>query len=148
MSRVLTFLLHHTVTLTWSTQTGKVLIHLDGVEIDFYECRGYSILQRKVESRELGFKFEFLATSVAPNNASSDFVCHECIINGKAFSSLPFVGEGHETRDETTDGDSYSSSSESGDSNTEDEATPYCMKNLCSVLDIVYPNGIPTSNNN
>lgn len=142
-----------TVTLTWSTQTGKVLIHLDGNEIDFYECKGYSILQRKFESRELGIHFELLASRVAPNHADRDFLCYECIINGQAFSELPTIIENRllvETKDGTngqplliTDGDSYSSSSEDKD---EDCGTPYHLENLRSVVDLVYPDGIPTFN--
>jgi len=142
---------NHTVLLTWSTQTGKVVIHLDGNEVDFDDCKGYSIIQRKIESRELGLNFELLATRVAPLGAASDFLCYECIINGQAFSQLPQKNDNRlimSTADSmngqphlVTDGDSYSTSEQE----EEDAATPYSLSNLRSVVDIVYPNGIPSS---
>jgi len=137
--------------LTWSTQTGKILIHVDGKEAHFSGLKGFSIIQRKIESRELGLNFEVLASRTAPNHAESDFLCYECIINGQAFSKLPTIHENRllmETNDGTdgrpqlvVHGDSCSFSASEA---SEDEgATPYNMENLRSVVDIVYPNGIP-----
>lgn len=139
--------------LTWSTRTGKVLIHFDGNEIDFFDKKGYSILQHKFDVRELGLNFEILATSVVPSKADPEFLCYECIINGKAFTSLPLNEENDnnrllmETKDGTSeqpllveDGDSYSTDSDK----EEDEATPYSHEYVTSVTDIVYPNGIPS----
>lgn len=138
-----------TVMLTWSTQTGKVLLHVDGKEIHSSLIKGFSIIQRKVECRELGLHLEILASRTAPNHAQEDFLCHECIINGRAFSELPSVHENRllmETNDGTDgrpiyvegEGDSYSSSGEESDG-----ASSSYMENLRSVVDIVYPKGIP-----
>ena len=123
-------------------------MHLDGKEIHFSDLKGFSIIQRKVECRELGLHLEILASRTAPNHAEEDFLCHECIINGQAFSGLPSLHENRllmETNDGTggrpvyvEEGDTFSSSNGESDS-----SSAGYMEDLRSVVDIVYPNGIP-----
>lgn len=139
--------------MTWSTNTGKVLVHLDGEQVDYSALKGYSIIHRKIEVE--GFKFEILATRVVPNKADADdFLAYECIINGKAFSKLPVMQENRLLM-ETPDGsggqplDIHSPSEEEEEEEedmNEDYATPYYVEDIGSVVDIVYPSGIPPYN--
>lgn len=139
--------------LTWSTNTGKVLVHLDGEQVDHSALKGFSIIHRKIEIQ--GFRFEILATRVIPNK-TDDFLSYECIINGKAFSKLPVVQDNRlllETRDGSAGEHAqplgiYSSEEEEEDvaNMNEDYATPYYAEDIGSVVDIVYPSGIPPYN--
>jgi hypothetical protein len=122
------------------------MIHLDGDEVHFSDLKGFSIIQRKFEAA--GLQFEILACRTAPNKADRDFLCYECIINGQAFSQLPNMSENRllmTTEDSPQpvidDGDNYSSEEEEND-----ETASYYDNDLCSVVDIVYPDGIPAPN--
>ena len=121
------------------------MIHLDGDEVHFSDLKGFSIIHRKLEAS--GLHFEILACRKKPTKADSDFLCYECIINGQAFSQLPTVTEHRllmttvDSPQIVIDGDCYLSSAE------EDEETESSYDGTpCSVVDIVYPNGIPTRN--
>jgi len=142
---------NHTVMLTWSTKTGKVLVHLDGEQVDQSQIKGYSIIHRKIELENFG-KIEIIATRTIPNKAAKDFLCYECIINGKAFSTLPVQQENRllmETNEDGTgnqvlfDDDSAASDDDAEHELNEDYATPYYVEDIESVVDIVYPSGIP-----
>lgn len=146
------------VMLTWSTNTGKVLVHLDGEQVDSSHLKGFSIIHRRIELDAIG-KIEIVATKIIPNKAASDFLCYECIINGKAFSTLPIQQESRLLMEPNEDGsgnqvlvdgdDSYSEASDDDDAEqdlNEDYATPYYVEDIASVVDIVYPSGIPIYN--
>ena len=151
----------HTLMMTWSTKSGKVLIHLDGNEIDssMGTLKGYSIVHRKMEVPSEKLHLEVLACRVAPNSgggrmSEDDFLCYECIINGKAFSGLPKANdpEAHiMSVPVPADGELLmikdgSNGSDEGEEDEEDneEVMSYSGRDLSSVVDIVYPEGIPT----
>jgi hypothetical protein len=142
---------NHIVMLTWSTKTGKVLVHLDGEQVDQSQIKGYSIIHRKIELDDFG-KIEIIATRTIPNKAAKDFLCYECIINGKAFSTLPVQQENRLLMETNEDGsgdqvlfgdDSAASDDDAEHELNEDYATPYYVEDIESVVDIVYPSGIP-----
>jgi hypothetical protein len=142
---------NHIVMLTWSTKTGKVLVHLDGEQVDQSQIKGYSIIHRKIELDDFG-KIEIIATRTIPNKAAKDFLCYECIINGKAFSTLPIQQENRLLMETNEDGsgdqvlfgdDSAASDDDAEQELNEDYATPYYVEDIESVVDIVYPSGIP-----
>lgn len=142
---------NHIVMLTWSTKTGKVLVHLDGEQVDQSQIKGYSIIHRKIELDNFG-KIEIIATRTIPNKAAKDFLCYECIINGKAFSTLPVQQENRLLMETNEDGsgdqvlfgdDSAASDDDAEHELNEDYATPYYVEDIESVVDIVYPSGIP-----
>ena len=158
----------HTLMMTWSTRSGKVLIHLDGNEIDssIGVLRGYSIVHRKIPVESEQLYLEVMACTVAPNSGSDggrmsedDFLCYECIINGKAFSDLPLSNDPDKYKLLMTvpdpDGEPFVTTSraeEDGDGSEEGEGDQeeeeyygisYEGQGLTSVVDIVYPNGIP-----
>jgi hypothetical protein len=139
------------VMLTWSTKTGKVLVHLDGEQVDQSQIKGYSIIHRKIELDNFG-KIEIIASRTIPNKAAKDFLCYECIINGKAFSTLPVQQENRLLMETNEDGsgdqvlfgdDSAASDDDAEQELNEDYATPYYVEDIESVVDIVYPSGIP-----
>jgi len=151
----------HTLMMTWSTKSGKVLIHLDGNEIDntMGTLKGYSIVHRKMEVPSENLHLEVLACRVAPNSgggrmSEGDFLCYECIVNGKAFSDLPKANdpEAHMTVPVPADGEQLmitdgSTPSDEGEEDEEDNAEVMSYggrADLSSVIDIVYPEGIPT----
>lgn len=144
------------VMLTWSTNTGKVLVHLDGEQVDSSHLKGYSIIHRRMELENIG-KLEIIATRNAPNKAADDFLCYECIINGKAFSKLPVQQENRLLMETHKNGSGNQALLGNGDSEddededaqqelNEDYATPYYVEDIESVVDIVYPSGIPPYN--
>jgi hypothetical protein len=154
----------HTLMMTWSTRSGKVLIHLDGNEIDssIGVLKGYSIVHRKIPVPNEQLYLEVMACAVAPNDSSDgrgrmsedDFLCYECIINGKAFSDLPLSNDPDKYKllmtvpdpdGEPLTGTASDDGSEDGEGDEEEEYDmPYDGKELASVVDIVYPDGIPT----
>lgn len=79
----------HSVTLTWSTKSGKQQVEMDGAEQVFFgRRRGASVFDSRWETKtDVPMKLHILATSAPP--LSEGFRCFDLIINGRVFAYLP-----------------------------------------------------------
>ncbi|KAL3933444.1 MAG: hypothetical protein SGARI_003712 [Bacillariaceae sp.] len=79
----------HSVTLTWSTKSGKQEVEMDGDEQVFFgRRRGASVFDSRWETKtQVPMKLHILATSAPP--LSDGFRCFDLIINGQVFAHMP-----------------------------------------------------------
>jgi hypothetical protein len=79
----------HTVVFVWSKLSDRQTIYVDEKEEWFGTQKGADVFSHKWITDE-GLPLHILACSTTPNREPEDFFKYELMINGRAFSSLPF----------------------------------------------------------